>query len=325
MNQNFINFMDKYSDKRIAVAVSGGVDSVCLLYWLAELKLDIVVLHVNHGLRDAAKTESEYVAEISEKLKFDCKILNWTDDKPKSGIESAARDARYNLMTEYCKNNGIEILAVAHHADDQIETFLMNLSRGSGVYGLAAMRPESERNGIKIIRPLLKIFRKDLSEYCDKNKIKYFSDEMNDDEKYTRVKIRKNRGLLRDKLDISDNRILLAVENLSRTREVLESHVLNLTDKIIENDIAIFDASFLFDEDIEIRLKLLGCIIQKIGGDSYQPRLNSLENALVRLNNDCKFTLGHCVLRRLKNKILIVQEGKSSSFRKIKWKNKIKN
>lgn len=324
MNQTFTDFMNKYNGQKIAVAVSGGLDSVCLLYWLSKLKMDIVVLHVNHGLRDVAKTESDYVAKIAQELNLQCEIMYWNGDKPTSGLESAARDARYKLMTDYCKENKISFLAVAHHADDQIETFLMNLGRGSGVYGLAAMRDESVRDGIKIIRPLLKVFRKELQNYCDENKIKYFIDEMNLDEKYTRVKIRNNRNVLDEKLGISDDRILLAIENLSRTRDALENYISDLIKKVIKNDMAVFDKSFLFDEAVEFRLKLLGHLIQEIGRNDYQPRLNSIEIALDRLKDNCKFTLGHCTVRRLGDDILIVPEGQSTSFRKLKWKIKIK-
>lgn len=318
MNQNFVDFMSKYQNAKIAVAVSGGVDSVTLLYWLAELKLDVVALHVNHGLRDAAAAETEYVSAISEKLNIPCKVFHWTGDKPESNLESVARSVRYKMMTDYCKENGIEVLLTAHQADDQIETFLMNLLRGSGVYGLAAMRAESERDGVKIVRPLLNVFRGELVEYCDSNNIKYFSDEMNDDEKYTRVRIRKNRHLLDEKLGISDDRILLAIQNLSRTRDALDEYIANRVKDVLKKDYARLSASFLFDEPIDVRLKLLGTLVQNVGGDEYQPRLNSLENALDRMQKDCKFTLGHCVLRRLSDDILIVPEGSSVSFRKRK-------
>ena len=318
MNKNFENFMTKYKKSKLAVAISGGVDSVCLLNWLHKLGLDTVALHVNHGLRDVADVETQYVVELCKSLDVPCEVFYWSGEKPKSGLESAAREVRYKMMTDYCCKNKIEFLAVAHQADDQIETFLMNLGRGSGVYGLAAMRPESDRDGVKIIRPMLNVFRSELKEYCENNKIKYFVDEMNDDEKYTRVKIRKNRHLLNDKLGISDERILLAIDNLSRTRDALDSNVSNLVSIVMVDDYARFDESFLFDEPVDIRLKLLGSLIQKVGKNDYQPRLNSLQKALDRLSSDCKFTLSGCVVRKLGNDIIIVPEGSSVSFRKRK-------
>ena len=316
MNQKFADFMDKYKDTKMAVAVSGGVDSMCLLYWLHDVGADIVCLHVNHKLRPEADVETEYVKDVCKKLNVPCCIFYWTDEKPENGLEAAAREARYKMMTDFCHQNNIEYLLTAHQSDDQIETFLMNLSRGSGLYGLAAMMPESERNGIKILRPLLNIPRDEIRKYCDDNNIKYFVDSMNSDEHYTRVKIRKNRHLLNDELGISDARLLLAIQNLSRTRQWMDKYIETRVEMVIRSWGALFAASFLFDEAEEIRLKFLGTLIQKIGGDIYQVRLNSLQNALSKLSADCKFTLGHCTIRRLNDRILIVPEGKRTSFRK---------
>ena len=316
MNQKFIDFMRKFIGKKMAVAVSGGVDSVALLYWLVEIGADVVCLHVNHKLRAVADKESEYVRGLCDKLGVPCHIFYWNGDKPESGLEAAARAARYKFMTEFCTEHGIEYLLTAHQADDQIETFLMNLGRGSGVFGLAAMQGVAERDGIKIVRPLLNISRDELRTYCDTRGIKYFTDEMNNDARYTRVRIRQNRHLLRDKLGVSDDRILLAIENLNRARDAIASDVEKLVNDVIGNGFAMFSDSFLFDLGPDIRLKFIGTLIQKIGGDSYQPRLNSLRLALDKLHGDCKFTLGHCTLRRLGVRILIVPEGAKTTFRK---------
>lgn len=316
MNKKFADFMTKYRGVKMAVGVSGGIDSMCLLYWLHAVKADIVCLHVNHRLRPEADIETDYVVNVCEKLGVPCKIFYWNEDKPENGLEAAAREARYKMMTDFCHENGIEYLLTAHQSDDQIETFLMNLSRGSGLYGLSAMLPESERNGIKILRPLLEVSRGELKKYCDDNNIKYFIDSMNSDEHYTRVKMRKNRHLLNDKLDISDARILLAIQNLARTREWMDKYISNRIEMVVRSWGAMFSVSFLFDEAEEIRLKFLGMLIQKIGGGNYPVRLNSLQNALSNLQQDCKFTLGHCTIRRLNDRILIVPEGKRTSFRK---------
>lgn len=316
MNQNFLDFMDKYKQSKVAVGVSGGVDSMCLLYWLHNIKMDVVCLHVNHRLRPEADIETEYVKSVCEKLNIPVHIFYWNDNKPESGLEAAARQARYKMMTDFCHENGIEYLLTAHQSDDQIETFLMNLSRGSGLFGLSGMMAESERDGIKILRPLLNVPRSEIKQYCEDNNIKYFVDSMNTDEHYTRVKIRQNRHLLDEKLGISDARILLAVQNLGRTRQWMEKYLDSRIEMVIRSWGALFLDSFLFDEAEEIRLKLLGLLIQKIGGDDYIPRLNSLQNALSKLHSDCKFTLGHCTLRRLNDRILIVPEGKRTSFRK---------
>lgn len=299
----------------MAVGVSGGVDSVALLHWLVEIGADVVCLHVNHNLRPSAGVEAQYVADLCEKLGVECHIFSWDGEKPETGLEDAARVARYKFMTDFCHKNKIKIILTAHQADDQIETFWMNLGRGSGVYGLAAMRGVGEMDGIKIVRPLLGVFRRELRDYCDTRGIKYFADEMNDDPHYTRVKIRQNRHLVGDALGISDERILLAIQNMGRVRETLENYVDKLVARVMLDGRAIFSESFLFDQSPDIRLKFLGTIIQMVGGDRYQPRLNSLVGAVDKLHDDCKFTIGHCTVRRFRGRILVVREGKKTSFR----------
>ena len=316
MNKKFKDFMAKYEAARLAVGVSGGIDSVCLLHWLHEIGADVVCLHVNHKLRPEADIETEYVKDVCGQLDIPCHVFTWNGEKPKTGIEAAAREARYKMMTDFCRDHNIKYLLTAHQSDDQIETFLMNLSRGSGLYGLSAMLSESVRDGIVILRPMLEISRKEIKKYCDDNNIKYFVDSMNGDEHYTRVKIRKNRHLLNDKLEISDTRILLAIQNLSRTRQWMDKYISNRLEMVLRSWGAMFVSSFLFDEAEDFRLKFLGLLIQRIGGDDYPVRLNSLQKALSNLQSDCKFTLGHCTIRRLNDRILIVPEGKRTSFRK---------
>ena len=315
MNQKFIKFMNDFSGQKLAVAVSGGVDSVCLLCWLADMGLHPIALHVNHGLRDVAAAEAQYVQDLCAARGVECHVFEWTGEKPTTGLEAAARTARYKMMTDFCRENNVDALLVAHQADDQIETFLMNLGRGSGLSGLAAMRPISVRDGVKIVRPLLNVWRHELKQYCDDNGIKYCTDAMNSDIKYTRVRIRQNRHLLADALGISDERILLAINNLNRVRDAIETNVADLVAMVKNGRRAVFLDSFLFDQDDNIRLKFIGTLIQQIGGDNYQPRLNSLRRALSNLGGDCKFTLGHCTVRRLGNRILIVPEGAKTSFR----------
>ncbi len=315
MNQKFIKFMNEFSGQKLAVAVSGGVDSVCLLCWLADMGLHPIALHVNHGLRDVAAAEAQYVQDLCATRGVECHVFEWTGEKPTTGLEAAARTVRYKMMTDFCRENNVDALLVAHQADDQIETFLMNLGRGSGLSGLAAMRPVSVRDGVKIVRPLLNVWRHELKQYCDNNGIKYCTDAMNSDAKYTRVRIRQNRHLMADALGISDERILLAINNLNRVRDAIETNVADLVATVKNGRRAVFLDSFLFDQDDNIRLKFIGTLIQQIGGDNYQPRLNSLRRALSYLGGDCKFTLGHCTVRRLGNRILIVPEGAKTSFR----------
>ena len=103
MNFKFFNFIKKYKNTPVALAVSGGADSMVLMHWYAISKLPAVILHVNHNLRPESNTEAEYVKNEAEKLGLKCEILNWDGKKITSGIEAAARTARYKLMINWCK------------------------------------------------------------------------------------------------------------------------------------------------------------------------------------------------------------------------------
>lgn len=316
MNCKFLDFIQKYKTTPVALAVSGGVDSVSLLHWYAASGLPAVVLHVNHKLRKESEIEAQYVKATAEKLGMPCHVFEWTGEKPTAGLEAAARSARYGLMLDWCRANNIGVLMTAHQADDQIETFLMNLGRGSGVYGMAGIRPESQQGGIIIARPLLNVFRHELQEWCNSNVIKYFQDQMNEDENYTRVKIRKNRHLLQDRLGISDQRILLTTENLSRAREALESIIdYQLSNVRFDDGRAFFSAEMLFSLPDELQLKFLGELIKRVSGAEYSPRLVKIERLRDALSDDTIATLSNCTIRRLGDKILVAQMGKSISFR----------
>jgi tRNA(Ile)-lysidine synthase len=316
MNSKFIDFVKKYESEPIALAVSGGVDSMAMMHWHAECAAAAVVLHVNHHLRPASDAEAGHVAAEAERLGLRCEILHWAGEKPASGIEAAARKARYGLMLDWCRKNNVKVLMTAHQADDQIETFLMNLGRGSGVYGLGGIRAESMQGGVVIARPLLHAFRRELQNWCDSRGVKYFLDEMNEDEGFTRVRIRKSRRSAQSLLGISDERILLAIGNLGRAREALEEAVGHQLAAVgWKNGKVIFSAAQLFSLPRELRLKFLGKALKRASGSEYPPRLCKIERLLEKLSGDTMTTLSGCAIRRLGDRILITTEGGSISFK----------
>ena len=185
------DFFSKYpiSEKTIAVGVSGGADSLALVLRLHEFQKKVVALTVDHGLRPDSYQEAEYVASIMAKFGIEHHILIWQGEKPQTGIEEAAREARYQLMIEFCRQNDIKYLAIGHHLRDQAETFLLRLARGSGVFGLSSILPLSQRDDITIIRPQLSDSPEDLRQYLINKNIKWIEDPMNDSDEFTRVKI----------------------------------------------------------------------------------------------------------------------------------------
>ena len=146
---------------RVAVATSGGADSValCLLthQWAENRNGKCHALIVDHGLRSNSVREAAQVADWLNRSGVDAHVLTWSGRKPVRGIQAAAREARYELLLSWCRDNRIRDLLLAHHRDDQAETFLLRLGRNSGVDGLSAMAAVSHRGDVRLVRPLLEL------------------------------------------------------------------------------------------------------------------------------------------------------------------------
>lgn len=179
---------------RIVVAVSGGPDSMALLNSLYDLKdklkFEIVVAHINHGLRENAKIDEEYVKEYCNKLNIECFVLHadikGEAEKQKRGLEETGRIIRYKFFDEVQKKTNSNKIAIAHNANDNVETVIMNVIRGSGLGGLKGIEAISG----KYIRPLIETSRSDIERYCEAKNLNPRHDESNDENVYTRNKIR---------------------------------------------------------------------------------------------------------------------------------------
>ncbi len=181
----------------VLVGVSGGADSVCLIYVLSVLKerlgIRLLAVHIHHGIRGAeADRDAEYVKELCKSLNIDCDVVYI--DVPAMAKErhlteeEAGRIARYECFSSYLESGRAEKIAVAHNKNDNAETILFNLFRGSGIRGLGGIQPVRDT----IIRPLLMVSRKDIEEYIEALGINYCTDSTNLTEDYTRNKVRKN-------------------------------------------------------------------------------------------------------------------------------------
>jgi len=208
-----------FGGKTIVIAVSGGADSMSLLLAVHDLvkrkKLfhRVVVAHFNHGLRGKESNGDErFVAQQAERLGFQFVVGSASLSK-KGNLEQTARNARYNFLTKVARENDAFAVIVAHTQNDQAETLLFNLIRGSGPDGLAGMRQvRGLEDGVLLIRPLLSwASRPDTKEFCEQNGVKYRTDRMNADEKYSRVRIR--RKILPRLAEINPK----IVETLART------------------------------------------------------------------------------------------------------------
>ena len=181
----------------LVIGVSGGADSVCLLDILHKFGYRLIVAHLDHQLRTSSHQEAQWVQILAEKYSAEFKIKRVdvvkAASREKKGIEETARDERYRFLFSIADENQADAVAVAHQADDQVETILMNLVRGAGMDGLAGMRNRSLSSfhpSIPLVRPLLSVWREEIIQYCDENSLAYAIDESNQDISYSRNRVR---------------------------------------------------------------------------------------------------------------------------------------
>ncbi|CAL75086.1 tRNA(Ile)-lysidine synthase [Bradyrhizobium sp. ORS 278] len=180
----------------LVLAVSGGPDSMALLWLAARWRQALadgprlVAITVDHGLRPEARREAAMVKRFARQLEVSHRMLRWTEPKPTTGIPEAARLARYRLLARAARQAGASHVLTAHTRDDQAETVLMRLLRGSGIVGLAAMAPVSARDGLLLARPLLEISKARLVATLRSAGIEFADDPTNHDPAYTRPRLR---------------------------------------------------------------------------------------------------------------------------------------
>ena len=180
----------------LVLAVSGGPDSIVLMWlaarWRRSFKRGprLIAVTIDHGLRPAAAREARDVKRLAQALELEHRTLRWRGAKPKAGLPAAAREARYRLLAQAARQGGATHIVTAHTRDDQAETLLMRMLRGSGITGLAAMARETERDGVRLARPLLEISKAQLIATLNRAKIAFADDPTNRDKDFTRPRLR---------------------------------------------------------------------------------------------------------------------------------------
>ena len=232
-NTSEVNLVEEYFDTNpIALAVSGGPDSTAMMFIVSKSKKikkkNVTVLIVDHDLRKDSRKEASLVMRNAKKIGFKYKILKWRGLKPLSGIQEAARKARYDMMISWCEKNNVEKLFLAHHMDDQVETFLMRLSKGSGIDGLSSMSKTSLKANVHIIRPFLEIPKTKLVEIANSSNMKWVSDPSNSNLSYQRSRIRKLIPAL-SREGIDSHHINLVIKRMDSAKDALNETCLLYT------------------------------------------------------------------------------------------------
>jgi tRNA(Ile)-lysidine synthase len=270
------------------VAVSGGADSLALLLllagWAAEQhRPPPVALTVDHGLQPASAKVANNVAATAKRLGLEAHVLQWTGRKPNSDVEATAREARYRLMGASCRKLGIRCLYVAHTQEDQAETFLLRLMRGSGVDGLAAMAPVApfpspDRDALCVARPLLSVPRASLRGFLASRDQVWFDDPMNADPRFARAKLRAAWPAL-EQLGFSAKRTAAAANHLARARIALEGGTTLLLVHASRTDgrAVLLDGAAVAAAPEEIALRAVARALMQVSGRIYRPRFERLE------------------------------------------------
>ena len=263
----------------LAVAVSGGRDSLALALladaWARDRSGSILALIVDHGLRAEAAKEAAATRELLAGLGIASEVLRWTGAKPSSGLQEAARAARYRLLLQACRRHDILHLLVAHHADDQRETVAMRAGRASGPDGLAGMAALVELTDVRLLRPLLAVPRARLTASLQARGVPWIDDPSNVDPRFERARLRRSgMDLLSTDPATAANRALREAELARAALPVIEVE----PDGFVSLDRAAFARLGLDGGG-----RLLGRLVQALVGQDHPPRRDRLARAALRL------------------------------------------
>jgi tRNA(Ile)-lysidine synthase len=310
---------------RLALAVSGGADSMALLHLMAEwraegeAKPDLAVLTVDHGLRAESRDEAAMVTRMATRLGLPHAILTWTQGaKQSGGLQERARAARYDLMAAYCHAHDIPALVTAHHLDDQAETFLMRLKRGSGLDGLAAIPEESVWSGIAVLRPLLEMPKARLAATLAAAGLGWAEDPSNSNERFERARMRANHEALA-KLGLTPEALARSARRLRRARAALDDAArkfLSTHGAMSEAGYCVIERAQLITAPGEIALRVLARAVNAVSGREAPLQLAKLESLLDSLGENPKaaHTLGGCRLQPIGGRLGVFRETRGTGL-----------
>lgn len=273
----------------LVVGVSGGPDSMALMGALSVWRESggnskrIYVATVDHGLRPDSAEEAAMVARQAQRMGFPFKLLCWRGEKPRTGLQEVARNARYRLLLDFCHEIGASALLTAHTADDQAETILMRMARGSGLAGLRGMAHVSLRDGIRHRRPFLAVEKSRLIATCRAHDWPFVEDPSNRSECFTRVRWRQLMPELAQE-GLNAARFVSLAERLTRADEALdikagEAYRAALMPQDDSSMISL-DGGLLFREPFEIVIRVLLRALAHFGCEGIDCRLQRIENCV---------------------------------------------
>lgn len=314
-NDNLSRLLGSSRPSKIAVAVSGGADSMMACYmakdFCSNYDIELYAVVVDHMLREESSIEAKDVADFLKDHDINVEILKWNGDKPSSNIQAVARNERYKIISSYCKVNEIAHLITGHHADDQAETVFMRIMRGSGVDGISGINAISKIWDINVLRPMLSIDKESIIAAIEQIEWAYVDDPSNKNEKFARVQVR--NFLSEPRWRFMKSKLLLLSKNAGRSRDYLEQQT-----RLFLQDFCDVCPAGTFSINLnefqsaheEIALRSLCRILMYVGGSGVTTRLAQLERVYndLLLNGWKDRTLFGCLIRVRRGNLIVMRE-----------------
>jgi tRNA(Ile)-lysidine synthase len=305
------------SAPHLAVAASGGADSLslCLLArdWAAARGGRVTALTVDHGLRPASEAEVAEVGAWMARYAIEHRVLRWRGEKPTTALQEKARVARYRLLCGWCRDNAVLHLLLGHNADDQAETVLQRLIRGSGTDGLAGMSALVETAEVRLLRPLLGCRAIDLRCFLRQRGEDWIEDPSNRDPRFFRTRLRASWPAL-EAAGLGRHTLLTAAERMAEARAAMQDAVITLLAKccrVHPMGFARLDRAVMAAAPVEIAVKALARVVMMIGGSARECAAEQVRRSYERLlGADCRgsATLGRCLLVVRRSELLVCRE-----------------
>ncbi|MCT4333087.1 tRNA lysidine(34) synthetase TilS [Paracoccus sp. YLB-12] len=291
----------------LGVAVSGGGDSIALMHIVADWACGrrVMIATVDHGLREASAAEAHQVHRAALALGLQHATLLWQRDTTTGNLMASARDARLRLLSGWAQRNDLPAVVLGHTRDDQAETLMMRLERGSGIDGLAGMADWRDAFGMRWLRPMLDVGREELRDWLRRRGIGWIDDPSNDNDDFDRIRIRKAIA----SIDLDTVALARAAQHIGAARDALAHYAAEAaSEAVIENGRILLPRRPLRDAPTEIRRRLLVAACRWITGADYPPRRATLLHALQALASGSRVTLDGALIEPAGDRIRIGRE-----------------
>ena len=229
LNNRHLNNLDK--ERPVVVALSGGVDSMVLFDLLKKANFNVVIAHVNHHKREQSAIEERYVRNMAKENGIPVEVFDYYHEN--NNFQAEAHNSRYNFFYDVVKKHNATAIITAHHYQDNLETIIMNMIKGSNIYGYAGIKEINYYNDVLLIRPLLNVSKIDIYNYAKNNNVVYFEDESNSSDDYLRNRIRHHIIPLLEK---ENPNLINSISNYSNQLHEAFSYIRNNSVKYMEEN-----------------------------------------------------------------------------------------